>query len=198
MTKRVLLLVCGALCLASLFTVGWSARAAGGDGDGPAVGQAAPDFSLPWASAEGIHLKQDEWLKLSSLKGSAVILAFFPAAWSGGCTTEMCTFRDSWGDLAKLNAKLYGVSGDYVFTHQAWAKAEKFTFPFLQDHDHAVAKEYGSYMPQYQLDKRTVYLIDKDGVVRFKNLNFKAGSKEDYDALRAALVKLQSGESAAK
>lgn len=160
--------------------------------EGPQVGQAAPDFALPWATQEALHLKQDEWLKLSGLQGSNVILAFYPADWSGGCTTEVCTFRDSWTDLAKLDAKLLGISGDYVFSHQEWAKHHKLDFPLLQDHDHAVAKLFGSYQPALGgINKRTVYLIDKKGIVRYKNLAFKAGAKEDYQALRTELMKLQ-------
>ncbi len=160
--------------------------------EGPQVGQAAPDFELPWATQEALHLKQNEWLKLSSLRGSNVILAFYPADWSGGCTTEVCTFRDSWNDLAKLDGKLLAISGDYVFSHQEWAKHHKLDFPLLQDHDHAIAKMFGSYQPALGgINKRTVYLLDKKGVVRYKNLAFKAGAKEDYEALRAELMKLQ-------
>ncbi len=160
--------------------------------EGPQVGQAAPDFELPWATQEKLYLNRNEWLKLSSLQGSNVILAFYPADWSGGCTTEVCTFRDSWNDLAKLDAKLLAISGDYVFSHQEWAKHHKLDFPLLQDHDHAVAKLFGSYQPALGgINKRTVYLIDKKGIVRYKNLAFKAGAKEDYEALRAELMKLQ-------
>jgi glutaredoxin-dependent peroxiredoxin len=104
----------------------------------------------------------------------------------------MCSFRDGWSDLAKLNAKLFGISGDYVFTHHEWAKAHKLTNALLQDHDHVVAKAYASFSPQLQgLAKRTVYLIDKNGIVRYRNLKFRAGAKEDYEALRAELMKLQ-------
>ena len=104
----------------------------------------------------------------------------------------MCSFRDGWNDLAKLNAKLFGISGDYVFTHHEWAKTHKLTIPLLQDHDHAVAKAYASFSPQLQgLSKRTIYLIDKNGVVRYRNLKFRATAKEDYDALRAEIMKLQ-------
>jgi len=105
----------------------------------------------------------------------------------------MCTFRDGWGDLSKLNAKLLAISGDYVFSHMAWAKAEKLTFPLLQDHDHAVAKLYNSFNAQNGVDRRTVFLIDKDGIIRYKNMAFKPAAKEDYGALRAALEKLQAG-----
>lgn len=104
----------------------------------------------------------------------------------------MCSFRDGWNDLAKLNAKLYGISGDYVFTHHEWAKTNRLTFPLLQDHDHAVAKAYASFTPQLQgLAKRTIYLIDKNGIVCYRNLKFRASAKEDYELLRAELTKLQ-------
>lgn len=104
----------------------------------------------------------------------------------------MCSFRDGWGDLAKLNAKLLAISGDYVFSHHEWAKFHKLTFQLLQDHDHAVARLYSSFAPVFGgIDKRTVFLIDKAGVVRYRNLKFRAGAKEDYDTLRAELVKLQ-------
>lgn len=104
----------------------------------------------------------------------------------------MCSFRDEWSDLAKLNAKLFGISGDYVFTHHEWAKANHLNVPLLQDHDHAVGKAYASFTPQLQgLEKRTIYLIDKNGVVRYRNLKFRATAKEDYQALRAELTKLQ-------
>jgi peroxiredoxin Q/BCP len=190
----VLLLLTGTAVLGQNGSEG---KADAGKGEGPSVGQAAPDFALPWATQEKLYISQNDWLKLSSLRGSNVILAFYPADWSGGCTTEVCTFRDSWNDLAKLDAKLLAISGDYVFSHQEWAKHHKLDFPLLADHDHAVAKLYGSYQPALGgINKRTIYLIDKKGNVRYKNLAFKANAKEDYEALRAELMKLQ--ESAGK
>jgi peroxiredoxin len=157
----------------------------------PKVGQAAPDFKLPYATQEAIHMKPEEQMSLSSQRGKNVILAFYPADWSGGCTTEVCTLRDTFAELSKLNATVLAVSGDYVFSHQEWAKHHNLQFPLLSDHDHAVAKTYDSFMEQYGFNKRTVYLIDKEGVVRYVNLAFKAGDKKDYDALRAELEKLK-------
>ena len=157
----------------------------------PKVGQAAPDFKLPYATQEGIHMKPEEQMSLASQRGKNVILAFYPADWSGGCTTEVCTLRDTVAELSKLNATVLAVSGDYVFSHQEWAKHHNLQFPLLSDHDHAVAKMYDSYMEGVGFNKRTVYLIDKDGVVRYVNLAFKAGDKKDYDALRAELEKLK-------
>jgi peroxiredoxin len=157
----------------------------------PKVGETAPDFKLPYATQEKIFMKPDEQMALSSLKGKNVVLAFYPADWSGGCTTEVCTLRDTFAELSKLNATVLGVSGDYVFSHHEWAKFHKLQFALLSDHDHHVARAYDSFMEQAGFNKRTVYLIDKDGVVRYVNLAFKAGDKKDYDALRAELEKLK-------
>jgi glutaredoxin-dependent peroxiredoxin len=157
----------------------------------PTVGQAAPDFHLPYATQENIFMGPKEQMTLASQRGKNVILAFYPADWSGGCTKEVCTLRDTFAELAKLNATVLAVSGDYVFSHQEWAKHHNLQFPLLSDHDHAVAKMYDSYMEGAGFNKRTVYLIDKDGVVRYVNLAFKAGDKKDYDTLRAELEKLK-------
>jgi hypothetical protein len=75
----------------------------------PKVGQAAPDFRLPYATQEKIYLKPEEHLSLSGQRGKNVILAFYPADWSGGCTKEVCTLRDTFAELSKLNAK-YGMA----------------------------------------------------------------------------------------
>ncbi|MDT5262229.1 MAG: thioredoxin-dependent peroxiredoxin [Acidobacteriota bacterium] len=157
----------------------------------PKAGEAAPDFKLPYATQEKIVMKPEEQMSLSSLRGKNVIIAFYPADWSGGCTTEVCTLRDTFAELSKLNATVLAISGDYVFSHQEWAKHHNLQFPLLSDHDHHVAKMYDSYMEGVGFNKRTVYLVDKDGVVRYVNLAFKAGDKKDYDALRAELEKLK-------
>jgi peroxiredoxin Q/BCP len=157
----------------------------------PKVGEAAPDFKLPYATQEAIHLKPEEYMALSSLRGKNVILAFYPADWSGGCTKEVCTLRDTFAELSKLNATVLGISGDYVFSHQEWAKFHKLQFPLLSDHDHKIARMYGSYNEAYGFNKRTVFLIDKDGIVRYSNLEFKAGDANDYAKLKEELAKLK-------
>ena len=157
----------------------------------PKVGEVAPDFRLPYATLEKIYLKPEEHLSLSGQRGKNVILAFYPADWSGGCTKEVCTLRDTFAELSKLNATVLGVSGDYVFSHHEWAKLHKLQFPLLSDHDHKVARLYASYNEGAGYNKRTVYLIDKEGVVRYVNLEFKAGDAADYARLREELTKLK-------
>lgn len=169
-----------------------NARNNSGVAGAPKVGEAAPDFSLPYATQEKYFLDPKEYMTLMSLRGKNVILAFYPADWSGGCTKEVCELRDTFAELGKLNATVLGISGDYAFSHHEWAKFHKLQFPLLSDHDHKVAKLYESYMEERGYNKRTIYLIDKDGIVRYINLAFKAGDKADYDAIRAELTKLQT------
>lgn len=157
----------------------------------PKIGQAAPDFLLPYATLEKIYSKPDEWLSLNSMRGKNVILAFYPADWSGGCTKEVCMLRDTFAELAKLNATVLGISGDYVFSHHEWAKFHKLQFPLLSDHDHKIARLYGSFYEGVGYNKRTIFLIDKEGVVRYSNLEFKAGDINDYNKLREELAKLK-------
>ena len=157
----------------------------------PKVGEAAPDFRLPYATLEKIYLKPEEYLALSSFRGKNLILAFYPADWSGGCTKEVCTLRDTFAELSKLNATVLGVSGDYVFSHHEWAKFHKLQFPLLSDHDHKVARLYGSFNEAVGYNKRTVFLIDKEGIVRYSNMEFKAGDVNDYNRLREELTKLK-------
>ncbi|HYG80246.1 MAG TPA: peroxiredoxin [Pyrinomonadaceae bacterium] len=173
-------------------TTAYTITPKGDDASGaPKVGQAAPDFRLPYATQEQIYLKPDEHLSLSGQRGKNVILAFYPADWSGGCTKEVCTLRDTFAELSKLNAVVLGISGDYVFSHHEWAKFHKLQFPLLSDHDHKVARLYDSYNEGAGYNKRTVYLIDKEGVVRYVNLEFKAGDMNDYKRLREELAKLK-------
>lgn len=155
------------------------------------TGVAAPDFALPYATQERIFLRPDEQMRLSALRGRNVILAFYPADWSGGCTREVCTLRDTFTELSRLNATVLGLSGDYVFSHHEWAKHHSLQFPLLSDHDHRVARLYNSFDEQSGYNKRSVVLIDRNGVVRYINLNFRAGEASDYNTLRTELERLQ-------
>lgn len=164
--------------------------ASGATASAPQVGQVAPEFRLPYATQEKIFFKPEEQLALSALRGKNVILAFYPADWSGGCTKEVCTLRDTFAELSKLNATVLGISGDYVFSHHEWAKHHNLQFPLLSDHDHRVARLYTSFDDSTGFNKRTVFLLDKDGRIRYSNPAFKAGDPQDYRRLRDELQKL--------
>ncbi len=153
------------------------------------VGDKAPDFTLPAATkdsilASGVSLK-------SEIGKNNIILAFYPADWSGGCTTEMCTMRDNFAELGNLGATVLGISGDYVFSHRQWAKELNLPFTLLSDHFHEVAKTYQSFNPSSGHDNRTVYVIDRNGKIAYIDLKYVAGSEESFGNLKKALAALK-------
>jgi peroxiredoxin len=153
------------------------------------VGQVAPDFSLPYATRDSIARTP---LELSTLVGTDnIILAFYPADWSTGCTKEVCTLRDDFGSLEKLNAKVLAISGDYVWSHFAWAKYQHLPFRLLSDHPHTVAKLYGSYNEKSGYNKRTVFVINKEGRIAYEDLQYSVADQDDFNRLKDALANLQ-------
>ncbi|HXF99699.1 MAG TPA: peroxiredoxin [Bacteroidota bacterium] len=158
-------------------------------GGEPKVGEQAPDFTLPFATKDTIVFSG---LNLSSEIGKRVIvLAFYPANWSGGCTKEMCTMRDEFGGLAKLNATVYGISGDYVYSHHEWARQLGLPFPLLSDHNHEVARRYQSYNETTGYNRRTVFVIDRQGRIAYMDLEYKVSTPDSFQKLKAALASLQ-------
>jgi peroxiredoxin Q/BCP len=152
------------------------------------IGDRAPDFTLPGATKDtifsaGVNLR-------SSLGDRVVILAFYPADWSGGCTKEMCMLRDNFVALRDLGATVFGISGDYVYSHREWARHLDLPFTLLSDHDHAVARAYGSYQEGRGSNARTVYVIDSNGTIAYIDPAYKAAGPESFDALKRALVSI--------
>jgi peroxiredoxin Q/BCP len=155
----------------------------------PKVGDAAPDFSLPYATKDTIVWEGESLL--ATTKNSPVLLAFYPADWSGGCTKEVCTFRDTWNEFASLGVTVWAISGDYAYSHKAWAEHHSLPFRLLSDHDHAVAKAYGSYNDESGMNARTVFLVGKDGKIKYANLKYSVKDDSDFTALKKALAGLK-------
>jgi len=154
----------------------------------PAVGDLAPDFKLPYATKDSVA---EEELTLSGFAGKRnVVLAFYPADWSGGCTKEVCTLRDNFSALATLNAEILGVSGDYEYSHHEWAKFHNLPFKLVADHSHAVAKLYASYNETSGYNRRTVVVIDKSGKIVYVDLHYSVRDMDSYTKLKAALTSL--------
>ncbi len=124
------------------------------------VGDSAPDFQLMSQNGETI--------RLSDFKGqTAVVLYFYPKDDTPGCTTESCSFRDSYEDFAQAGAKVIGISSDSVASHRRFAAKHGLPFTLLCDNDSQVRKQYG--VPGSLLGLlpgRVTYVIDKDGTVR--------------------------------
>ncbi|MGA1435465.1 MAG: redoxin domain-containing protein [Candidatus Kapaibacteriota bacterium] len=153
-----------------------------------AVGQTAPDFTLV-----------DNTLTphtLSSYKGQSVILAFFPAAFTGVCEKEMCTFRDNLGTLQSSNARIFGVSVDLPFSADAFAKKNDLNFPILSDMNREVTKSYDVLFPNLanvqglDVSARAVFLIDGEGVIRYSEVTANPGVEPNYEAVMAAAASL--------
>lgn len=153
------------------------------------VSDPALDFTLPYATKDSVA---SENLKLSDLFGKRnIVLAFYPADWSGGCTKEVCTFRDNFAALSELNVEVLGISGDYEFSHHEWAKYHNLPFKLVADHKHEVAKTYNSYNEMYGWNKRTVYVIDKQGKIAYIDLKYSVRDMTSFDKLQEALRKLR-------
>ncbi len=158
--------------------------------DSVKVGDHAPDFTLPAATKDsviraGVHLADRIGL-------NTIILAFYPADWSGGCTAEMCTMRDNFASLSQLGADVLGISGDYVFSHHEWAKYQHLQFTLLSDHNHAVAKAYQSYNPQSGFNRRTIYLVDRTGKIAYIDRAYNPNSQESFNKLKAELQHIKT------
>jgi peroxiredoxin len=150
------------------------------------VGSKAPDFTL---------MNQDrEPVTLSAQKGHPVVLAFFPAAFSGVCTKELCTFRDSMAKLNTAKAQVYGISVDTFFTLNAFKKDQNLNFPLLSDFNKEVIRAYGAFNEDMiglkGIAKRSTFVIDKDGVVRHAEVQDDARNEPDYDKVFATLAGL--------
>jgi glutaredoxin-dependent peroxiredoxin len=150
------------------------------------VGSTAPDFTLTNQDRQPVTL--------SAQRGHPVVLAFFPAAFSSVCTKELCTFRDSFAKLGQADAQVYGISVDTFFALKAFHDHEKLSFPLLSDFNKQVLREYGVFNEDMiglkGIAKRAVFVIDKGGVVRHREVLDDARNEPDYDKVFATLASL--------
>jgi len=152
------------------------------------VGSQAPDFTLPNQDRQPVSLREET-------AKSHVVLAFFPAAFSSTCTKELCTFRDQLGPLGHLaKVQVLGISVDTPFSLKAFANAEKLPFPLLSDFNKEVIRAYDVVNPDMiglkGISKRAVFVIDREGTVRYREVLDDARNEPSYDKLNGALASL--------
>ena len=153
----------------------------------PEVGDRAPDFALY------DYDKKVRRLSDFLVKGRKTILAFFPGAFTGTCTKEMCTFRDMYGELEKLNGMVVGISVDAPFAQKAFAEKYNLSFPLLCDFQREVIKNYGVVwrnlggVEGYETANRAIFLVNESGKVLFKWVADDPGALPDFDAVKKAL-----------
>lgn len=151
------------------------------------VGQAAPDFTL--------FDSEKNPVALSGLKGKNVLLLFFPQAFTSVCTKELCGVRDNISRYQSVNASVFGISVDSVFTLAKFKEEQQFNFPLLSDFNKEVAEAYGSIYKDWILNmrgvsKRSAFVIDKEGVVQYAEVLESAGDVPDFEKINAVLDSL--------
>jgi peroxiredoxin len=151
------------------------------------VGTKAPNFTLRNSDKAEVSL--------GDYQGKNVVLLFFPLAFTGVCTTELCTMRDDIATYEGLDAEVLAVSVDSLFTLEQFKKAENYNFTLLSDFNKDVSRAYGSLYEDFVLDmkgvsKRSAFVIDKEGMVQYAEVLESAGDLPNFDAVKAALTKL--------
>jgi peroxiredoxin len=154
-----------------------------------AVGSKAPDFTLKSKAADGL-----KGVKLSDNFGKKkTVLLFFPLAFTGVCTQEMCDQTSGLGEYEKLGANVIGISVDSPFTQEAWAKANKIGITLVSDLNKETTKAYGVLFPMLagvgDTSARAAFVIGKDGVVKYAEQTATPKDLPNFAAVKAALVK---------
>ena len=157
------------------------------------AGDKAPDFTLKSKNVSG----EVQDISLSDYKGKNVVLLFFPQSFSGKCTEEMCSVSDGLNDYSDLNAEVIAISVDSVFTQEAWGKQNNIKFPLLSDFNEEVIQKYGTRYPDggfvfdmNGVSKRSAFVIDKEGVIRYAEILESAGDLPNFDKIKETLQSL--------
>ncbi len=152
------------------------------------LGDRAPDFIL-----SDTEMKPR---KLSDFLGKNIVLAFYVGAFTSVCTKEMCTFRDSLTKLGSLRAQIIGISVNDPFANKAFAQTNMLQFPLLSDYNREVIKSYGvelrdfAGLKGYTVAKRSVFVVDRRGVVRYIWVSEDPHIEPNYDEIEKALGQL--------
>lgn len=151
-------------------------------------GDKAPDFTL--------YNTEKQEVSLSDFKGKPVVLLFFPQAFTGTCTKELCGVRDDLYDFRNLDAEVLAISIDSVYTLAKWKELEGFNFQMLSDFNKEISRKYESIYEEWGLGmkgvaKRSVFIIDSEGIVRYSEILEKAGDMPRMEAIRETLDALK-------
>lgn len=151
------------------------------------IGQTAPNFTL--------HDSDKNKVTLSELRGQNVLLLFFPQAFTGVCTKELCGVRDNIALYNNANARVLGISVDSVFTLNKFKEEQHYNFSLLSDFNKEVSALYNSIYHDWILDmkgvsKRSAFVIDKDGTIRYAEVLENAGEVPNFEKIQEVLAKL--------
>jgi len=151
------------------------------------IGDKAPSFTLVSSEKSPVSLNDYE--------GKNLVLLFFPLAFTGVCTTELCNVRDDIAYYGGVNAEVLGISVDSLFTLDKFRESQNINFSLLSDFNKSVARAYGALYEDFVLDmkgvaKRSAFVIDKAGVVRYAEVLESAGDLPNFEAVKGTLAQL--------
>ena len=151
------------------------------------IGQTAPDFKL--------FSSDKHEITLSELRGKPVVLLFFPFAFTSTCTAELCSVRDSISDYNKVNAEVFGISVDSVHSLKRYKEDQNLNFTLLSDFNKTASTAYDTIYEVFGqgakgVSKRSAFVIDKDGIIRYAEVLDNAGQIPDLEAVKTVLVGL--------
>lgn len=147
-----------------------------------AVGQEAPDFTLPDETNHPVHL--------ADLRGQTAVLMFYPLDFSGVCTGEFCEIRDRYSDIESAGARLFGISRDSHHSHRVFKQQEGFKHTLLSDMKGDVARQYGAWNENSAFAERLTVVIDKNGKINFMDRSPAVPTARDQQKMIDAIKKL--------
>ena len=151
------------------------------------VGDKAPNFTL--------FNSDKEQVSLENFKGENVVLLFFPLAFTGVCTTELCTMQDDIGSYKNMDAQVLAISVDSLFTLEKFKAEQNLNFPLLADFNKEVSRAYECLYEDFVLgmkgvSKRSAFVVDKEGVIQYAEVLESAGDLPNFDAIKETLNSL--------
>lgn len=151
------------------------------------IGQAAPDFKL-------FNTEKKE-ISLADYKGKNLVILFFPLAFTGVCTAELCSIRDNYNIYTSLNAEVIGISIDSLFSLDRFKKDQNYNFNLLSDFNKTTSKDYDSLYEKFGfgmlgVTKRSAFVIDMNGIIQYAEILEDAGKQPNFDAIKACLEKI--------
>jgi len=153
-----------------------------------AIGSKAPDFTLKTKAADGL-----KDIKLGDYAGKQLVILFFPLAYTGVCTQEMCDQTAGLGEYEKLGASVVAISVDSPFAQEAWAKANAIKVTLLSDLNKTVTKAYDVLFPMLagvgDTSARAAFVVGQDGVIKYAEQTPTPKDLPNFAAIKAALAK---------